>query len=178
MNHNLSWSQLFDLYIRSRAAATSALIEDPSELGQDDEWLFKEVYEYVNKLSAGQFIDLIKEAIEKAREKYKDHPDGGFVVFEIVSEVIWLRPTRFYYTSYPDPNEVPLDLNGQEEAKIIDIIIDLRKNLPVPHKYRADILIKEMIGKFPEQLKYQCKCGYYKSEKRFGICPLCNRKQN
>ena len=147
MNRSLLWSELLDLFIQSRAAATSDLIEEPEELGPDDEWLFIAVDEYINKLSTTQFLDLIEEIVKKAKAKYQKIPGSGSIVFGVASEIMWRRPPKFYCDHFPDPTYVSLDLSEQEEKKYVSIILNLKKGLSYRQKYKADSLVKDLTGK-------------------------------
>lgn len=142
---NLSFDQLIDLFIRARAAMFDDRISEPSsELGLEDDWLYEEVDNYIDKLSSEEFIALIKKIVEISKEKYQ-YP--SLVVFGVAREMIMRRPTLYHLQKYPDKS-VPLVLSNDEEKLLVDYLLTLKDSIPDSHKYEVYALIEELTGKW------------------------------
>ncbi|MFH1947128.1 MAG: hypothetical protein ABIJ23_03175 [Candidatus Magasanikbacteria bacterium] len=173
MIKDIDRDKLFTLFIESRAAFVSDKINHP-DLGEDDEWLFLLIDKYLNNLTNLEFLQVVRDIVNRSIQMYSDLEDLGFILNTVVSELISRRPTKKYLTKYPNNFEIPLDLIKNEEDELFKIIYEIRDKLPPAHKYRADSLVEKVTGEYPTY-KYGCKRCIYKSNDSFVTCPACGK---
>lgn len=138
---------LLDLYVRGRASAVSSLVEDPGkELGPDDEWIHDRIKAYMYTLSSDNFLDFIEKVIRLTTQKYCALPDVNDIVFLVVQDTLFHRETKKYLVRFPAKEVVPLDLNEEQEQRLINILLLLKEKLPPAHRYKVNSLIQDLTG--------------------------------
>ena len=163
-----SIDQIFDIFIRTRAHGfndrkLNVVINDEPFLEfkgidnnrwyKDDEWYWEIYHRYQDSLSSKEYLDTLEKIIKTTRKKYKKYTRMvEFITYIVAETFIVTRPTKKHYEIFPERKERevdinPINLNKEEEKRLINIILELKKILTKYDKYRANYLIYEMTEK-------------------------------
>lgn len=145
-NSKMTNEEFLNFYVQYCAARLTNDIDFPAETGPTDDWVNERMKRYTEVMSNQEFLDFIDKIKSIAGNNYRSHSDAGFVIFGITQDAIMWRDTIKKLEKCPNSDAIAIDLNDEEERRLIKIVEDLREGLTEPHKYRASSLIRDVKG--------------------------------